>query len=321
MNDHETVDARIVALSRRQRGLIARWQLLALGCTDEMIRKRLKRGWFTRVFAGVYLVGGAVFDQAALRWAGVLRAGPDAALVRDSAGEERGVLAPRTGVAIVGRPTKSRKVGLRSDVRLVEGGFGLLWIKHASGLPDDVESIGYGPPMTSLGRTLIDLAGDAVEKFDRAWRHAEFKSLLDPVQIDSVLRRGLEGSEHVRRKLASHVEIDPGLHGYDSPAELDAIKAVVAAGFEQPLVNHWIRVPGGWRRVDLYFVLARLAIEIDGWDGHRGRDVFEDDHERDLELLDLDILTMRFTGRRITRKPADCARRIIAQVERRTVAG
>lgn len=278
----------------------------------------MKRGWLTPVLRGVYLVGGAPFDQAAFRWAAVLLAGERAALVGESAAEERALLPGRAGVATVGRPTKGRKKAFRTKVRLESGGFGLVWVRQAAALDRDVEVIGLAPPSTSLGRTFVDLAGVDTWKFAQAWREADFRSLIDSVRVRDALRQGLDGSAHVSAKLADHVETDPGLHGYDSPAELDAVRAVLAAGMEHPEVNRWLKVPGGRRRVDLYFALARLAIEIDGWPGHRTRDAFEDDHVRDLDMLELDILTMRFTARHIIRDPADCARRILEQLERRT---
>ncbi len=51
-------------------------------------------------------------------------------------------------------------------------------------------------------------------------------------------------------------------------------------GFPTPQVN---LVIAGWE-VDLHWDHPRVAVELDGWDGHRTNAAFERDHDRDLAL-------------------------------------
>src|SRR5437588_12769052 len=52
-----TADQRIAAIAGRQRGRVARRQLLAAGLTDPAIRRRIASGRLIRRRAGVYGVG------------------------------------------------------------------------------------------------------------------------------------------------------------------------------------------------------------------------------------------------------------------------
>jgi len=73
----DNVDTAIAELARRQHGVVARRQLLALGLSSSAIGERLANGRPHRVHRGVY--------------AAVLAAGPDAVLARRSALEIHGV--------------------------------------------------------------------------------------------------------------------------------------------------------------------------------------------------------------------------------------
>jgi very-short-patch-repair endonuclease len=56
--------------------------------------------------------------------------------------------------------------------------------------------------------------------------------------------------------------------------------------------------------VDFLWRPQRLVVEVDGWTAHRGRQAFEDDHQRDLELRARGLRVLRFTARQIQRHPA-----------------
>ena len=59
-----------------QSGVLARWQALELGLSPDLIRERLRRGRWQKVYPGVYACfTGTIGRQPAL-WAAVLHAGP-----------------------------------------------------------------------------------------------------------------------------------------------------------------------------------------------------------------------------------------------------
>ena len=51
--------------------------------------------------------------------------------------------------------------------------------------------------------------------------------------------------------------------------------------------------------VDFYWPDAGLVVEIDGYDGHRGRQAFEDDHARELYLAGRGLRLRRFTNAQV----------------------
>ena len=67
-----------------------------------------------------------------------------------------------------------------------------------------------------------------------------------------------------------------------------------------PLVNERI----GPYSVDFLWPQARLVVETDGWQAHRGRQAFEDDRARDAELRSRGYEVLRFTWRQLENDPA-----------------
>jgi very-short-patch-repair endonuclease len=71
--------------------------------------------------------------------------------------------------------------------------------------------------------------------------------------------------------------------------------------------------------VDALFSTQRLVVELDGWAFHSGRVAFDDDRDRDAELLGFGYETVRITWERLHETPErEAARlqRILARRER-----
>jgi very-short-patch-repair endonuclease len=64
-----------------------------------------------------------------------------------------------------------------------------------------------------------------------------------------------------------------------------------------------VNVPIGRFTVDFLWPEHRLAVETDGWAAHRGRQAFEDDRYRELELHRLGYRLHRFSHSQITDRP------------------
>jgi very-short-patch-repair endonuclease len=67
---------------------------------------------------------------------------------------------------------------------------------------------------------------------------------------------------------------------------------------------------------DIYFPEHRLVVELDGYDYHSGQDRFEEDRDRDADLLAAGIATVRVTWDRMHLTPkreGDRLHRILAQ--------
>jgi Transcriptional regulator, AbiEi antitoxin len=84
-DDHERksqshADHVLAALADRQHGVVAVWQLLAIGLGEGAIRYRAKVGRLHRIHHGVYAVGYRKLTRQGHRMAAVLAYGPDAVL-------------------------------------------------------------------------------------------------------------------------------------------------------------------------------------------------------------------------------------------------
>ncbi len=312
-----TRDQMIGAIAARNSGLITTRQLLDLGLSEGSIADRVASRRLVRVFRGVYLVAVPKLDHATFQLASLFARSVAAALVDDSAAEVHGLLPTRRGIARVGVPGLSRRRTQMTDLPLTDGGRGIVYLRGAT-FPVGEIADREGRRATTVGRTLLDLARFDDDRFDRAWREASYLNVLDPPAIEATLAIGRrDGAARLRSKYRAEYFVDTGKHGVDSPAELDFVKLLAAAGAPAPLVNHWVRTATKHRRLDLFWQLASLVVEVDGWGGHKTRESFEDDRVRDVELLAMGLTTMRFTYRRATDDPVWCCEQVLAQLARR----
>src|SRR4051794_19031058 len=72
--------ARIGALAERQHGVVAIWQVRALGLSGDAARKRAQRGHWQRMHRGVYFIGHGPMTIHTRWMAAVLAYGPEAVL-------------------------------------------------------------------------------------------------------------------------------------------------------------------------------------------------------------------------------------------------
>jgi very-short-patch-repair endonuclease len=98
----------------------------------------------------------------------------------------------------------------------------------------------------------------------------------------------------------------------ESPLETVARVAIVSAGLR---VKEQVIVPGVGR-VD-FVVEDAIAVEVDGWEFHKGRDAFERDRARDRLMLARNVPVMRFTARELRTDPGGVVAQIAAVTNRR----
>ena len=87
MRPQLATDHAIAALAGRQGGVVARRQLLALGLSNEAVKRRLRSGRLLLLHRGVYAPGHTVLGADGHRWAAVLTCGAAATLSHASAAE------------------------------------------------------------------------------------------------------------------------------------------------------------------------------------------------------------------------------------------
>ncbi|MGH2992344.1 MAG: type IV toxin-antitoxin system AbiEi family antitoxin domain-containing protein [Solirubrobacterales bacterium] len=139
------VDMALARLAERQHGVVARHQLLELGIGSRTIEYRMERARLHPVHRGVYALGRPGLTAHGRWMAALLAHGPDAVLSHRSAACLWGLLhSPRTIIDV----TAARRRWSRDGVDL-----------HRSRLRADEVVVLDGIPLTSVPRTLLDLAG------------------------------------------------------------------------------------------------------------------------------------------------------------------
>jgi very-short-patch-repair endonuclease len=168
-----------------------------------------------------------------------------------------------------------------------------------------------GIPVTSVARTLLDLAGMLPERqLARAVEEAERLERLDLRAIEDVcLRaRGRRGVGALLGVLADHSEAATATR---SELERAFLGLCEDHRLPPPQVN---RVIAGFE-VDAVWPRRRLVVELDGYGFHRTRAAFERDRARDAALLLAGYRVLRFTHRRVEREPAAVAATVRGALE------
>ena len=182
--------------------------------------------------------------------------------------------------------------------------------------PADV-TVRDGIPITSLGRTLVDL-GDILpaEHVRRAFIRAEQLRLIDMEEIDAALERAgrRRGPAILRGLLRGY---DPRWQQTRSGLELRMLDIVRGGALPQPEVNAWIA--GRWE-ADLLWRAERLIVEVDGagvhgTSGAQGRDAVRD---RALRRLGFRVLHVAERDLRDSEAVARRVRRALARVKTTT---
>ncbi|HEU4599980.1 MAG TPA: type IV toxin-antitoxin system AbiEi family antitoxin domain-containing protein, partial [Solirubrobacterales bacterium] len=140
-------DRALAELARRQHGVVSRAQLAEAGFGDGAISSRLRRGRLHRLRSGVYAVGHQVIGREGRWMSAVLSSGRGAVLSHWSAAALWGIRPNSRATVDVTVPHRSRS---SDSIR-----------RHASRLPDDERAVEAGIPVTTVPRTVLDLAAAA----------------------------------------------------------------------------------------------------------------------------------------------------------------
>lgn len=145
---------------------------------------------------------------------------------------------------------------------------------------------------------------DAIER-------AERKDVLDLGALDALLRRRRGDRGVARLRLALEIYRDPVFSRARS--ERLFLAMVKKAGLPRPAINTWVDK----FEIDAYWEAERFAVEVDGWEAHRTRRAFEDDHLRWEEMKLAGIEVVPISARRIEKHPVEVGRRLRTLLDRR----
>ena len=288
MHDQLRTHARLSALAARQHGVVSHRQLHTLGYGKDAIFHQARAGRLIRIHRGVYAVGHARLTAHGHSLAAVMACGPEALLSHRSAAWLWDLFPTCPSTPEVTVPTRGhRKRSLR--------------LHSAPSLTPADRAIREHIPVTSLPRTLLDLAAVVPRRLERALEQAERLGLFDLAAIDSLLARvpGHRGVRPLRSALAVH---RPTAFTR-SELERMFLGLVRKASLPTPSVNAFI----AGHEVDMLWMDHGLVVELDGFEHHRSRAAFERDRERDEELKLSGLDVVRFTARRVRADPAGVA--------------
>jgi Transcriptional regulator, AbiEi antitoxin len=256
-----TVDELIARIASRSHGVVTRGELLREGVTIHELRTRLERGALLPLHRGVYRVGHRAPSQEARYIAAVKACGEGAVLGGRAAGHLWRLIkgsAPRPEVLT---PANRRVRGVivrRTRRTAVE------------------RVVRFGIPITTVPRTLVDLASSLPEDaLARACHEAGVLYRATPKQVDTVLQRLPSARGRAKLERVLHGEVPVTLSNLES----QFLKLVKEAGLPPPVTN---RVASG-RRVDCRWPEHRLTVELDSYRFHNSRHAWDQDRLRERE--------------------------------------
>jgi very-short-patch-repair endonuclease len=274
-------EVRLGPLLQLQDGLVTLAQAVELGVSARTVQRRVRAKEWRRVLPRVFLVAGhpetdAVRVRAAGFWIGAHGAvsGPAAAWwhgMLPTAPSVVEVTVPRDHAPRSHPGIRLRRRTL-SHLDLV--GVNRLWLTDK--------------PLTALETAAVIPDGSAF--LDRALqRHVSF-----PRVYRAYCRNlGARGSARAGTLLVAAAD------RADSAAERRAVALLRAAGIAGWVLGH----PSGPYRIDIAFVAARVAVEIDGWAWHMDVDRFRADRYKGNALVRERWDLLRFTWHDLTNRP------------------
>lgn len=264
-------DAAVAELAELQHGVVSRGQLLGLGLGEGAVEHRVAVGRLHPVGKGVYAVGHRRVAREGRWLAAVLSSGPGAVLSHRSAAALWRIRDPATGpveVTLSGKSTSSPHIR-----------------RHCSALPDDEVTVCEGIPVTTVPRTVLDLAAtSSVDRVENAIRQAEYRRLYDRLSLVDMVERhpGRRGVRRVRVALARIETLPAGRTR--SPLEERFLPFLRRHGLPRPRLNAWIAVGEKRFQVDCHWSGSGHVVELDSWEAHGTRSAFREDRARDRIL-------------------------------------
>lgn len=241
------------------------------------------------IHRGVYAVGHARLTREGRWMAAVLTGGSDAVLSHEPAGIHWLLLRPRPSLPHITTPHKGRgRPGIHH---------------HASLLPADETTVRDGIPVTTVARTLLDLAQCLDHhRLERAVAEAEYRRYADAPSLPELLdryprRRGVAG---LRAILASG-DAERGITR--SQLEERFLRFLDARGLERPELNAPLRLGEDVIVVDCLWRRQRIALELDGRAAHLRVRQWEADRLRDRRLLAAGWRPARVTSQQLGDDP------------------
>jgi very-short-patch-repair endonuclease len=284
-----TPDVLIARLATPQHGVVTIAQLLAAELDREAVAYRRRVGRLHLLHRGVYAVGHRPPSPLATAIAAVLACGPDAALSHGSAAALWKIVPRWPTPTHVTAPSERDRPGI-----------------HVHRSPHAEATTHYGIRVTTPLRTLVDLADVLPPKhLTRAVNEAQVQRLVTPAELTTLLTRY------------------PGRRTARLTPERGATKSTLEDDFTRFLKRYKLPLPErnqtiAGHEVDAVYRQHHLVIELDSRQFHATPRAFEQDRDRDADLLDAGFPAIRITDHRLKHHPTKEARRLKAILNRQS---
>jgi hypothetical protein len=270
----------MAALAERQHGVVARGQLLRLRFSRRAVDHLIATGRLHSIHRGVYAVGHGRLTARGGAMAAVLACGPGAVLSHRSAAWLWNLLSDGRRVTDVTAPGTRRS-------------HGSLRIHRARRLVPEDSGVIDGIPVTSLARTLLDVAESETPRLlRRAFEQAERLQIIDLRPIQGLLER-TRGHRGAKPLTALIAEGERPIHETRSGIEEAFPEFCRDNDLPEPAMN--VMVAG--HCVDAYWSVYNVAAEIDTHRYHHTRADVERDIQRDLDLKLAEVELIRIPER------------------------
>jgi hypothetical protein len=172
-------------------------------------------------------------------------------------------------------------------------------VRQVKWLGRDDTTVESGIPVTTVERTLVDIAGGLDEKqLERALVAATRSRRLRWPELERTIVEGF-GRAGIGRLRRVAKRVDPRADDTSSALEVDFLGLCRYFDISLPQVN----VLAAGNLVDFLWPEERLVVETDGYLYHGDRVAFEADHERDVELEEAGYRVLRATWRMLDHAP------------------
>lgn len=152
-------------------------------------------------------------------------------------------------------------------------------------LPGDEVTVHQGIPVTTVPRTIFDLAaGSSIDRVESAIRQAEYRRLYDHLSLVDMVDRypRRRGVRRLRTALSRIEKLPAGRTR--SRLEERFLSFLRRYRLPRPRLNDWIMVGEERFQVDCHWQGTGQVVELDSWEAHGTRSAFREDRARDRIL-------------------------------------
>jgi very-short-patch-repair endonuclease len=232
---------------------------------------RLAKRRLHRLHPGVYSVSPRLVPRLGHWMGAVVASGPDAVLSHHSAAALWGLRSytdRAVDVTVARKSTSSKRIR-----------------RHHLAIPADEITVQEEIPVTSVPRTIFDLAAtEPLDVVKKLLREMEFRELWDSLSLRDLVER-YPGRRGIRKVTAALDGLkDEPVGEQKNPLEERFAPFLRRHRLPLPRFNDPITVGGKIYEVDCHWPDLRRIVELDGWQGHKGRSAFREDKARDRKL-------------------------------------